>query len=101
MLGKLIPPSTFATFAMEFEPSSPYNAASGAAPDAPLNLTIEIVDPNVVLDWDDVTGATSYTVYSDSDPYGSFTTDEWTGATSEWSEAIPTDIKYYRVTASN
>ncbi len=74
---------------------------SGAAPDTPQNLTITIVDPNVVLDWDDVLGATSYTVYSDSDPYGSFTTDEWTGAISECSLPIPGDKEFYRVTASN
>jgi len=74
---------------------------SGAAPDTPQNLTIEISGGNVNLDWDDAAGATSYTVYSDTDPYGTFTTNEGIVAVSEWSEAIPTDIKYYRVTASN
>jgi len=74
---------------------------SGTAPDTPLNMTISIVGANVELDWDDVAGATSYKVYFDSDPYGSFTNDEWTGAVSQWSEAIPGDMKFYRVTASN
>ena len=74
---------------------------SGVAPGIPQNLTIEIVGTNVELDWDDVTGATSYKVYSDSDPYGGFGTTEWTGAVSEWSEAIPGNTKFYRVTASN
>ena len=74
---------------------------SGAAPSTPLNLTISIVDPNVVLDWDDVTGATSYTVYSDSDPYGSFGDTEYTGAASTCTLSIPGDEKFYRITASN
>jgi len=69
--------------------------------EAPAGITITVTSSDIELDWDDVTGATSYTVYSDSDPYGSFTISEWTGAVSEWSEAIPGDTKYYRVTASN
>jgi len=75
---------------------------SGAAPDTPQNLTIAIVGSNVVLDWDDVTGASSYSVYSDSDPYGSFIPPaEYTGAASTCTISIPGDKKFYRVTASN
>jgi len=74
---------------------------SGTAPNAPQNLTISIVGSNIELDWDDVIGATSYTVYSDSDPYGSFGTVEWTGAASECTLPITEDKKFYRVTASN
>ncbi len=67
----------------------------------PPEVTIEITSGNVNLSWDEVTGATSYTVYSDSDPYGSFGDTEYTGALSECSLAIPGDKKFYRVTASN
>jgi hypothetical protein len=74
---------------------------SGTAPDAPLNLTITINGNNVELRWDEVTEASSYTVYSDTDPYGSFGTIEYTGAINEWSEAISGNKKFYRVTASN
>ena len=74
---------------------------SGAPLAAPTNLIIEVNGSNVDLFWDEVTGATSYTVYSDTDPYGTFTTSEGTVAISEWSEAISGDMKYYRVTASN
>ena len=70
-------------------------------PGIPQNLTIEIVGVNVELDWDDLTGATSYTAYSDSDPYGSFGTTEWTGAVSDCTLPIIGDMKFYRVTASN
>ncbi|MBC8384981.1 MAG: hypothetical protein H8E57_05640 [Candidatus Cloacimonetes bacterium] len=70
-------------------------------PDAPTIIVITITEDNVELDWNSVPGATSYKVYSDSDPYGGFGTTEWTGAVSEWSETIPGDMKYYRVTALN
>ncbi len=70
-------------------------------PDAPENVTIEIVGSNVQLSWDAVSGATSYTVYSDTDPYGTFSTVEWTGSATSWSEPLSGDIKFYRVTASN
>ncbi|MBC8526919.1 MAG: hypothetical protein H8D22_08720 [Candidatus Cloacimonetes bacterium] len=74
---------------------------SSSAPGIPQNLNISIVGSNVELDWDDVAEATSYTVYSDSDPYGSFGTIEYIGAASECSLPIPGDEKFYRVTASN
>ena len=67
----------------------------------PANLTISIVGTNVELDWDEVPEATSYKVYSDVDPYGSFGTTEYTGAASNCTLPIPGDMKFYRVTASN
>jgi len=74
---------------------------AGWAGPVPANLTISIVGTNVELDWDEVTEATSYTVYSDSDPYGSFPTTAYTGAVSNCSLPISVDEKFYRVTASN
>jgi len=70
------------------------------APDSPI-VTISEDGINVVLNWAAVTGATSYTVYSDSDPYGTFGTSEWTGADTTWNEPLTEEMKFYRVTASN
>ena len=69
--------------------------------DPPANLVITSDGTDVTLAWDPVTGATSYTVYSDTDPYGIFATSEWTGADTNWSEPLAEDKKFYRVTASN
>ncbi len=77
------------------------NVGTTEPPSAPENVTIEIIGSNVDLSWDIVSGATSYTVYSDTDPYGSFLTTEWTGSDTSWSESLSEDIKFYRVTASN
>ncbi len=79
-----------------------FTEANPASINTPENLTINITSIDVELTWDEVTGATSYTVYSDSDPYGSFPSTEWTGTDLFWSELIPEGMmKFYRVTASN
>ena len=67
--------------------------------DSPV-VTITIESGNANLDWDDVPLATSYKVYSDTDPYGTFTTVEWEGADTCWSEPAYTK-KFYYVTAVN
>ena len=69
--------------------------------DPPQNITISVSSGSVYVSWDEVDGATSYTVYSDSDPYGTFSNDEWTGTVTSWSEPVSGDMKFYRVTASN
>ena len=66
----------------------------------PQNVTISISSDSVYVSWDSVTNATSYTVYSDTDPYGSFPTTEWTGSETSWSEPVNSK-KFYRVTANN
>jgi len=78
-------------------------------PDAPINLTITTTpngsDTDVHLEWDPVTGATSYTVYKSSNPYATFP-DDWdtqqSGITNTYydytSHNPPT---FYRVTANN
>ncbi|MBC8385147.1 MAG: carboxypeptidase regulatory-like domain-containing protein [Candidatus Cloacimonetes bacterium] len=73
-------------------------------PDAPVNVTISEDGTNVTLNWDAVVGATSYTVYSDTDPYGDFLTEEESGITeTTWNELLSSagDMKFYRVTAAN
>ena len=68
----------------------------------PANLTISVSADSVHLSWDVVNGATSYKIYSNSDPYEPV--ENWTfeaEVTEEnWSEAIPVDTKkFYYVTA--
>lgn len=68
----------------------------------PANLMITTDVTTVYLSWDPSAGATSYTIYSDTDPYGSFTTIEDSGITSNyWDEPLSGDIKFYRITANN
>jgi|GEM_PF-1986866 len=56
----------------------------------------------VTLDWDAVIGATSYNVYSDPNPEGTFSNLEQSGITAtEWSESVSGDLKFYQVTAEN
>jgi len=78
-----------------------FTTSTVAPPDPPTNLTIEIVGNDVVLTWDEVTGANSYKIYSSDDPYESHENwnykDEVTGTT--WSETIPEEKKFYYVTA--
>ena len=70
------------------------------SPDPPQNVTITIIGTNVQISWDAVPEATSYKIYSDSDPYGTFPTEEWTGTETSWSDAVDTK-KFYYVTALN
>ncbi|HHE37028.1 MAG TPA: right-handed parallel beta-helix repeat-containing protein, partial [Candidatus Cloacimonetes bacterium] len=67
--------------------------------DSPV-VTITIVSGNVNLDWDDVPLATSYKVYSDTDPYGDFNALEYDGTDTSWSESADMK-KFYYVTAVN
>ncbi len=71
------------------------------APETPQNINLEIIGSTLSLSWDSVSGATSYTVYSDTDPYGAFTTSEWTGSNNSWSESITGEKKFYQVTVRN
>ncbi len=69
---------------------------------APENVTITYSSGTVTIDWDEVTGATTYNVYSDTDPYGTFSNLEQSGiTTTEWSEAVSGEKKFYCVTSEN
>ncbi len=79
---------------------SPGAANSAPTPDPPQNITISQDGTNVTISWDVEAGVT-YTIYSDSDPYGSFATEEETGNTSgTYTETLDTK-KFFRVTANN
>ena len=77
-----------------------FNPWLGAPPATPQNVVISIESEQVCISWEAVVMATSYTVYSDSDPYGAFTVIEWSGPETNWCETFGFD-KFYRVTAQN
>lgn len=67
----------------------------------PVNLNISVIYDSVFLDWDAVPEAISYRVYSDTDAYGSFSTIEWTGSETSWSEPVIEEKRFYFVTGLN
>ena len=70
-------------------------------PPTPENVLISIIGNLVQLSWDAVAGCT-YTVYSDTDPTGSFSTVEQSGiTTTSWSQDLSGSAKYYRVSAND
>jgi hypothetical protein len=70
--------------------------------EAPTNLALLISGTDVIITWDPVTDATSYAVYSGTDPYGVMTLDE-TGSFNgtEWTGAFTGSKMFYYVTALN
>jgi len=68
----------------------------------PQNLTISVAGDQLTLDWDPVSGAAEYKIYSTEDPQTEFLTwdliDTVTGPT-EWTSTISENIKFYKVTA--
>ena len=72
-----------------------------AMPNTPSNIQITISENQVQISWDVVPNGT-YTVYSDSNPEGTFSNVEQTGITAtNWSETISAGKLFYRVTAEN
>ena len=72
-----------------------------AMPNTPSNIQITISENQVQISWDVVPNCT-YTVYSDSNPEGTFSNVEQTGITAtNWSETISAGKLFYRVTAEN
>ena len=70
---------------------------------APTNLTISILNNNdIELNWNSVDGANSYSIFSDTEANGDFSTEEISGlATTNWIDTNVTDAKkFYRVVAS-
>ncbi|NOR46083.1 MAG: hypothetical protein GQ534_10910 [Candidatus Delongbacteria bacterium] len=67
---------------------------------APENVITSIVGNSIKLDWDAVDGATSYVIYSSSDPYGTFNIDSSGSLSSEsWSTNVTENKKFYYVLA--
>jgi agmatine deiminase len=69
-------------------------------PQPPLDLQILIYDNQLYLYWTAEPGATSYNVYSSSEPYSGFTEDT-SGAFSgsSWSTTLVGGMRFYQVTA--
>jgi len=68
--------------------------------EAPGNLTTSVVGSDLIIDWDDASGATNYDVYSSNDPYGSFNF-EANVIISQYSVAYTEAKKFYYVVAKN
>ena len=69
---------------------------------APTNVVASSSVSNISLTWDVVSGATSYNIYSSTDPYGTFTVDNsGTFNGTEWTSALTETKKFYYVTAAN
>ena len=96
------------------DPASPYDpdgtiADMGAfyyhqtiPPDPPQNVTVEVIDTDVHLSWDAVTGANSYVVYSSDYPYSDFVEDSSGSFVGEsWTAPLTAARKYYYVRANN
>jgi len=72
------------------------------SPATPTNVIITIVGNDVQLNWDEVTGATAYKIYSSDNPYSGF--DEDTSGTfvdESWTAPIPNGKMFYYVKAVN
>ena len=88
---------------MEYEPYN-VNYSQNDSLDVPENITITVDSDSVHISWDSVSQASSYKIYSSTDPY--LATEDWTfeAETSEleWSEALGSEEKkFYYVTANN
>ena len=69
--------------------------------DPPQNVTVEIIGTDVHLNWNAVTGANSYKVYSSDDPYTGFIEDtSGVFAGESWSTSILNEKKFYHLIAS-
>ncbi len=68
--------------------------------EAPSNVVTSMSDDNIVLSWDVVPGAVSYSVYSADEPYGTYTLVTTVTGTSYTEWALNTK-KFYYVKANN
>ncbi len=66
----------------------------------PENVVIEVTETEVILTWDVVNGANSYRILASDYPESDFEEIASGVNTNNWSEAIPSDKRFYRVVAS-
>jgi hypothetical protein len=69
-------------------------------PDPVTDLVIGTDGTNITLSWTS-TGAASYHIYSDTDPFGSFTTLEGTATGTSFSLPINDEVRFFTVKSSN
>lgn len=77
-----------------------YGTGEFPLPD-PEIASISIIDNEIVISWNEVTGATSYKIYSSTDPYESYENWAFEAEVTEtsWSESVNSK-KFYYVTAN-
>ncbi|MBW6515561.1 MAG: hypothetical protein K0B81_02960 [Candidatus Cloacimonetes bacterium] len=70
--------------------------------DIPANVTIIATTNEVIISWDPVPGATSYTVYSSDDPYGTYEpVSDGVYENTSWTSSNTGSAKFYYVTANS
>lgn len=67
----------------------------------PENVLIEIIGTDVQVSWDQVSGASSYSIYSSLLPDTGFTLEVSGIIDTNWSQPIPANKKFYFVVAEN
>ena len=77
-----------------------FTVTTGGGLEAPANVVTSISGSDIVLDWDPVTGATGYDVYSSDDPYGAFTLATSVG-TNQYTVAASQAKLFYYIVATN
>lgn len=69
---------------------------------SPQNVVSSVSGITLTLDWDVVTGASSYDVYSSTNPYIGFILEEENVLTNTWDTSVDTQNKYfYYIVAKN
>ncbi|MBC8385403.1 MAG: hypothetical protein H8E57_07785 [Candidatus Cloacimonetes bacterium] len=84
------------------DPDEFYEYVLNLQVNTPQNISIEFSENQITLNWEAVSGADYYKVYSDSNPYGDFSNLEETDILNTfWSEPVTEGIKFYKVSAVN
>jgi hypothetical protein len=65
----------------------------------PQDVRISIANGIATISWNSVLNARGYKVYSDTNPNGPFSTLEWSGSDTSWSESVTDVKKFYLVKA--
>lgn len=71
-----------------------------STPDAPTNVVTSVVSGNVLINWDDMSGATSYNVYYSADPYGTYNLLTSVGSSQYTYTGTETKM-FFHITSSN
>ncbi len=77
-----------------------FSVIQGETLQSPGNIRTSISSSDLIIDWDDSSGATSYDVYSSDDPYGAFSF-EANVTVSQFTVAYTETKKFYYVVAKN
>ena len=67
---------------------------------SPANVTISVSGGNANLSWDAVSGASSYSIYGATTPYGTYSLIQSGVSGTTWSEPVSGTMKFYQVTAA-